>query len=207
VHRQLVVLALVRPAPSGSLLPGARCCLTPDAAVRSMPARLLLMCLLLRSSRLTVDGGHQVSAARVAHRRGGRAAVAVSVSVAGGVPTEKSRSSRSRWLALLFGRKQARNLTGAAPAGIREATVRAVARRDVNASVPLYARKRGRWLRRRDARAALSAEAVSLCVEAARAARRRRPHVSTVGSGLSVASAPDCADLREHLDQRPEIVG
>jgi hypothetical protein len=56
-----------------------------DAAVRSMPARLLL-CLLLRSSWLTVDGGRQVSAARARHRRGGRAVAAVSVGVAGGVP-------------------------------------------------------------------------------------------------------------------------
>ena len=53
-----------------------------------MPARLLLLCLLLRSSWLTVEGGRQVGAAGVLHRRGGRAAVAVSVGVAGGVPLQ-----------------------------------------------------------------------------------------------------------------------
>jgi hypothetical protein len=36
VHRQLVVLALVRRRPSGSLLPGARCCLTPQAAAERL---------------------------------------------------------------------------------------------------------------------------------------------------------------------------
>jgi hypothetical protein len=44
------------------------------------------MCLLLRSSRLTVEGGRQVGAARLLHRRGGRAAAAASVSMALGVP-------------------------------------------------------------------------------------------------------------------------
>ena len=51
-----------------------------------MPARLLLLCLLLRSSWLTVEGGRQIGAAGVLHSRGGRAALAVSVGVAGGVP-------------------------------------------------------------------------------------------------------------------------
>ena len=67
-----------------------RGCLCPEAAVRAVPARLLLLCLLLRSSRRTVGGDRQVGAARVLHRRGGRAAVAVSVGVAGGVPMQKS---------------------------------------------------------------------------------------------------------------------
>jgi hypothetical protein len=39
-------------------------------------------------------------------------------------------------LALGFGRKQAQDLTGAALAGIREASVRTVATGDMNASVP-----------------------------------------------------------------------
>ena len=62
------------------------CSSTPDAAARPVPARLLLLCLLLRSSWLTVEGGRQIGAAGVLHSRGGRAALAVSVGVAGGVP-------------------------------------------------------------------------------------------------------------------------
>jgi hypothetical protein len=58
-----------------------------------MPARLLLLCLLLRSSWLTVEGDRHVGAAGVLHRRGGWAAVAVRVGVAGGVPTRHSRST------------------------------------------------------------------------------------------------------------------
>ena len=50
-----------------------------------MPARLLL---LFRSSWLTVEGDCHVGAAGVLHRRGGRAAVAVSVDVAVGVPMQ-----------------------------------------------------------------------------------------------------------------------
>ncbi len=50
-------------------------------------ARLLLLCLLLRSSWLTVEDDRHVGAAGVLHRQGGRAAVAVSVGVAVGVPT------------------------------------------------------------------------------------------------------------------------
>ena len=46
-------------------------CITPDAAVRAVPARLLLLCLLLRSSWLTVEGGRQIGAAGVLYRRGG----------------------------------------------------------------------------------------------------------------------------------------
>ena len=64
----------------------------PEAAVRAVAARLLLLCLLLRSSWLTVEGERQVSAARVLHRQGGRAAVAVSVGVAGGVPEQQRRT-------------------------------------------------------------------------------------------------------------------
>ena len=44
------------------------------------------MCLLLRSSWLTVEGGRQIGAAGVLHRRGGPAASAVSVSAAAAVP-------------------------------------------------------------------------------------------------------------------------
>ena len=43
----------------------------PKSAVRAVPARLLLLCLLLRSSWLTVETGRQVGIARV-HRRGGQ---------------------------------------------------------------------------------------------------------------------------------------
>jgi hypothetical protein len=80
-RRQLVLLK------TGSEEPG--CWFCPKAAVRAMPARLLLLCLLLRSSWPTVEGDRHVGAATVLHRRGGRAAVAVSVDVAGGVPNEQ----------------------------------------------------------------------------------------------------------------------
>ena len=70
-----------------------RCC--PEAAVRAVPARLLLLCLLLRSSWLTVEGDRRVGAAGVLHRRGGRVVVAVSVGVAGGVPDRQCRPTRS----------------------------------------------------------------------------------------------------------------
>ena len=66
-----------------------RGCSTPDAAVRAVPPRLLLLCLLLRSSWLTLEGGRQIGAAGLLHRRGGRAALAVSVSVAVGVQTSR----------------------------------------------------------------------------------------------------------------------
>ena len=67
---------------------GGDCCSCPEAAVRAVPARLLLLCLLLRSSWLTVEGDRHVGAAGVLHRRGRRAVVAVSVGVAVGVPRE-----------------------------------------------------------------------------------------------------------------------
>ena len=41
----------------------------PEAAVRAVPARLLLLCLLFRGSRLTVVGDRHVGAAGVLHRR------------------------------------------------------------------------------------------------------------------------------------------
>jgi hypothetical protein len=53
--------------------------------------RLLLLCLPLRSSWLTVEGDRQIGAARVLHRQGGRAALAVSVGVAVGVLKHQSR--------------------------------------------------------------------------------------------------------------------
>ncbi len=68
-----------------------------------MPARLLLLCLLLRSSWLTAEGNRHVGAAEVLHGRGGRAAVAVSVGVAGGVP-ERQRARRRDELLLPHGR-------------------------------------------------------------------------------------------------------
>jgi len=57
-----------------------------------VPARLLLLCVLLTSSWLTVEGDRHVDAAGVLHRRGGREVVAVSVGVAGGVPLQNSRA-------------------------------------------------------------------------------------------------------------------
>jgi hypothetical protein len=66
------------------------------------------LCLPLMSSWLTVEGGRQISAARVLHRRGGWAAVAVSVGVAGGVPdAETLRPSVAALEASVFGRKEA----------------------------------------------------------------------------------------------------
>ena len=64
---------------------GRRDSLCPKAAVAAMPLRLLLLCLLLKSSWLTVEGGRPVDSG-VLHRRGEPAAVAVRVAVAGGVP-------------------------------------------------------------------------------------------------------------------------
>ena len=66
-------------------------CSCPRAALRAMRTRLLLLCLLLRSSWQTVEGDRHVGAAGVLHRPGGRPAVAVRVGVAGGVPNEQSR--------------------------------------------------------------------------------------------------------------------
>ena len=85
---------------------GVRGRVCPKAAVRAVPASLLLLCLLLRSSWLTADGGRQVSAARVPHRRGGRAAVAVSVGAASGVPEHKRSSVLWRPLLLRLAMQQ-----------------------------------------------------------------------------------------------------
>ena len=63
-------------------------CLTPRAAVPAMPVRLLLLCLLFRSSWLTVEGGRRrVGAFGVLHRRGG-------VGVAGAAPQQECRRQR-----------------------------------------------------------------------------------------------------------------
>ena len=70
----------------------------PHAAVRAVSTRLLLLCLLLRSSWLAAEGGRQVGAARVLHRRGGGAGVAVSVGVAGGVPLQQRAVPRAALL-------------------------------------------------------------------------------------------------------------
>jgi len=59
--------------------PGLRGCLCPKPALRAMPARLLLLCLLFRASSLTA--GRRVGVAGVLHRRGGRAAIGVRVGV------------------------------------------------------------------------------------------------------------------------------
>jgi hypothetical protein len=80
-----------------------------------MPARLLLLCLLFRSSWLTVEGDRHVGAAGVLHRRGGRAAVAVRVGVAGGVPEEQRRMARSGQSGLLHVRAGA--VLGVLPVG------------------------------------------------------------------------------------------
>jgi hypothetical protein len=60
--------------------PRSRGCLCPKSAVGAVPPRLLVLCLLLRGSWLTVEGGRH-GAAGVPHRRGERAALAGSVSV------------------------------------------------------------------------------------------------------------------------------
>ena len=64
------------------MVPGAHCRLTPDAAVRAMPARMLLLRLLFRGSWLTVVGDRHVGADGVLHHWGRRAAVAVRVGMA-----------------------------------------------------------------------------------------------------------------------------
>ena len=71
---------------------------TPDAAVRAVPARVLLSCLLFRSSWLTVEGDRHFGAAGVLHRPGARAAVTVRVDVAPSVPMQQRRTVRSRQL-------------------------------------------------------------------------------------------------------------
>lgn len=68
-----------------------------------MPARLLLLCLLFRGSWLTVVGDRHVGAAGVLHRRGGRAALAVRVGVAPGIPEGNRYSAQS---GLLLCRRQ-----------------------------------------------------------------------------------------------------
>ena len=60
--------------------------------------RLLLWCLLLRSSWLTVEGGRQVGAARVLHRQGEPAGVAVPVDVAGRAPLQQRAVPRAALL-------------------------------------------------------------------------------------------------------------
>ena len=77
-----------------------RCPDCPNSAVRVVSAMLLLLCLLLRSSWLTVEGGGHAGAAGVLHR-GRWAAVAVSVDLAGGVRKQRRwrvRRARSRRL-------------------------------------------------------------------------------------------------------------
>ncbi len=70
----------------GATLPGLSGGSSPSGA-----ERLLLLCLLLRSSWLTVEGDRHGGADRVLHRQGGRAVVAVSVGMPGCVPNEQSR--------------------------------------------------------------------------------------------------------------------
>ena len=81
--------------------------LMSDRSSLAMPARLPLLCLLLRSSWLTLEGERHVGAARVLHRWGGRAVEGVSVGVAVGVPIAELASRRSRHLgAAPLGRTQ-----------------------------------------------------------------------------------------------------
>ena len=69
----------------------------PEAALRAVPERLLLSCLQRRTSWLTVESDRRVDAAGVLHRRGGRAAVAVSVNVADGARKQRRwRVQRTR---------------------------------------------------------------------------------------------------------------
>jgi hypothetical protein len=89
---EMLVLDGEQVSPFGAI--DGLCCSTPDAAVRAVAPRLLLLCLLFRSSWLTVESGRQIGAAGVLHRRGGRAAVAVSVGVARGVPKHQRRRAR-----------------------------------------------------------------------------------------------------------------
>jgi hypothetical protein len=92
--------------PCGPSSPRGRGLLiTPVAAVRAVPARLLLSCLLFRSSWLTVESDRHSGAAGVLRRRDGRAAVAVGVGVARRVP-ERARATR-RGSGLLRCRRQA----------------------------------------------------------------------------------------------------
>jgi len=62
-------------------------------------------------------------------------------SAAGGGRSDPRQSMRPPQMAATIprGRKQAQDLTGAALAGIREASVRTVATGDVNASIPVSA--------------------------------------------------------------------
>jgi hypothetical protein len=80
-----------------------------------MPARLLLLCLLPRSSSVTVEDGRHVGAAGVLHRRGGRAAATLRVGVAGGVPDQERRERRRR--ACSCGRAAVRGLPGRTDSG------------------------------------------------------------------------------------------
>jgi hypothetical protein len=60
--------------------------------------------LVLATQEFVANGGGQpscVGAAEVLHRRGGRAAVAVSVGVGGGVPDQQCWTARSGWSRLL----------------------------------------------------------------------------------------------------------
>jgi hypothetical protein len=112
---------------------------TPDAAVRAVPSRLLLLCLLLRSSWLTVEGGRQIGAAGLLHRRGGRAALAVSVSVAVGVPKQHGESIR--WALLLLARICQRGPPGSS--GTRMAARRRAGSTQTGRALPATQRRPG----------------------------------------------------------------
>ena len=93
--------SLLRARTSHQRLRRSRDPVCPKSAVRAVPSRLLLLCLLFRSSWLAAEGGRQVGAARVLHRRGGGSALAVSVGVAVGVPEEQRPRARSTCSRLL----------------------------------------------------------------------------------------------------------
>ncbi len=78
---------------TGASCAARRACLTPGAAVRVVPGRLPLLCLPLRSSWLTVEGGRgrRRRSAASPGRTGRRGRVG---SVAVGVPKRKCQSAR-----------------------------------------------------------------------------------------------------------------
>jgi hypothetical protein len=75
--------------------------MTPDAAVRAMPAKLLLLCLLFSSSWLMVEGDGHVRAAGVLHRGADGQPWPCTSVVAPSVSADWRRKARSRQSRLL----------------------------------------------------------------------------------------------------------
>ena len=84
---------------------------------RAVSARLLLLCLLFRSSWLAAEGGRQVGAAGVLHRRAEGPAVAVSVGVAVGVHWGSLAVAPERHEAAPFTQERKRRRSAIARAG------------------------------------------------------------------------------------------